>query len=57
MILKKKIFGGDNPRMGGDMSPPSPPGFTPMKCICITVRSGFRVGVGVADVNKTQSNK
>ncbi len=27
-----KIFflGVDNPRMGGDMSPPSPPGFTPM---------------------------
>ncbi len=24
------FFGGDNPRMGGDMSPPSPPGFTPM---------------------------
>ncbi len=24
------FFGGDNPRMGGGMSPPSPPGFTPM---------------------------
>ncbi len=24
------FFGGDNPWMGGDMSPPSPPGFTPM---------------------------
>ncbi len=24
------FFWGDNPRMGGDMSPPSPPGFTPM---------------------------
>ncbi len=29
MIFLNICFGGDNPRMGGDMSPPSPPGFTP----------------------------
>ncbi len=26
MIFLNIFFGGDNPRMGGDMSPPSPPG-------------------------------
>ncbi len=42
----KYFFWGDNPRMGGDMSPPSPPGFTPMENVTLdrqTVRCAIKI--------------